>query len=65
MSTAEKRLDSGRVIITALPPISTDNLDFDDVPELMDKTRAMMTKVFLSTNHEVKMSNGIITNEER
>ncbi|OXU25070.1 hypothetical protein TSAR_000908 [Trichomalopsis sarcophagae] len=56
MSKSEKRLDSGRVIITTLPPISTEGLDVKDVPDLMEKTRALMTQVFHNTNKEIQLS---------
>ncbi|XP_011506220.1 PREDICTED: 1-acyl-sn-glycerol-3-phosphate acyltransferase alpha [Ceratosolen solmsi marchali] len=56
MSKSEKRLDSGRVIITALPPISTEGLEVKDVPDLMEKTRSLMTQAFHSTNREIQLS---------
>ncbi|KAJ8680848.1 hypothetical protein QAD02_016635 [Eretmocerus hayati] len=56
MSKSEKRLDAGRVIITTLPPISTEGLKVDDIPELMEKTKSMMTEVFQSTNREIQLS---------
>ncbi|XP_058803469.1 1-acyl-sn-glycerol-3-phosphate acyltransferase alpha [Phymastichus coffea] len=56
MSKPEKRLDPGRIIITALPPISTKGLDVKDVPDLMEKTRSLMIDVFQSTNQEIQLS---------
>ncbi|CAB0030172.1 unnamed protein product [Trichogramma brassicae] len=56
MSKKEKRLDSGRVIITTLPPISTEGMDVNDVPKLMEKTRELMTQTFHATNHEIQLS---------
>ncbi|XP_014214375.1 1-acyl-sn-glycerol-3-phosphate acyltransferase alpha [Copidosoma floridanum] len=63
MSKSEKRLDSGRVIITALPPISTEGLQVKDVPDLLEKTKDLMSQVFNSTNQEI-LSSFRITKEE-
>ena len=46
----------GRVILTALPPISTEGLDVKDVPDLMEKTKALMSEVFQQTNREIQSS---------
>lgn len=46
----------GRVIITTLPPISTKGLDVKDVPDLMEKTKTLMSQVFHSTNREIQLS---------
>lgn len=54
LSSKEKRFDSGRVIITTLPPISTEGLSTNDVEHLMQKTRNVMVDAFHSTSHEVQ-----------
>lgn len=45
-------LFKGQVIITTLPPISTEGLTAKDVPNLIEKTRLLMIEVFQSTNQE-------------
>ena len=57
LSSKEKRFDSGRVIITSLPPISTEGLNKDDVEHLMQKTKNVMMEVFHTTSCEVQFSN--------
>ncbi|CAK9812885.1 1-acyl-sn-glycerol-3-phosphate acyltransferase alpha [Anthophora quadrimaculata] len=56
LSSEEKRFDSGHVIITSLPPISTEGLNTDDIEHLMQKTQGVMTEVFHETSHEVQFS---------
>lgn len=46
----------GRVIVTTLPPISTEGLSTNDVEELMEKTRKAMAEVFHATNREIQLS---------
>jgi hypothetical protein len=47
---------SGKVYVTVLPPISTQNMTLDDMDRLMDKTRNVMTATFHEANKEVKDS---------
>ncbi|XP_076293148.1 1-Acylglycerol-3-phosphate O-acyltransferase 1 isoform X1 [Lasioglossum baleicum] len=61
LSSKEKRFDSGRVIITSLPPISTKGLSTDDIEHLMQKTQSAMTDVFQTTSREVQLSSNPIT----
>ncbi|XP_017767110.1 PREDICTED: 1-acyl-sn-glycerol-3-phosphate acyltransferase alpha [Eufriesea mexicana] len=61
LSSEEKRFDSGQVIITSLPPISTEGLKTDDVEHLMQKTRNIMMEVFHATSHEVQFSSTSVT----
>ncbi|XP_078045123.1 1-Acylglycerol-3-phosphate O-acyltransferase 1 isoform X2 [Augochlora pura] len=56
LSSKEKRFDSGRVIITTLPPISTEGLSTDDIENLIQKTQTAMTDVFHTTSREVQIS---------
>lgn len=51
-SRDEKRFDSGKMIISCLPKISTEGLTADDIPELTEKTRQQMLDVFNSTSLE-------------
>ncbi|XP_033327816.1 1-Acylglycerol-3-phosphate O-acyltransferase 1 isoform X2 [Megalopta genalis] len=57
LSSKEKRFDSGRVIITTLPPISTEGLSTDHIEHLIQKTQSAMTDVFQTTSREVQLSN--------
>ncbi|KAK1117361.1 hypothetical protein K0M31_016733 [Melipona bicolor] len=57
LSSKEKRFDAGRVIITTLPPISTEGLTSADIENLIEKTRNTMTEVFHATSREVQQSN--------
>ncbi|XP_043475201.1 1-acyl-sn-glycerol-3-phosphate acyltransferase alpha [Leptopilina heterotoma] len=52
----EKRFDSGRIIITTLPPISTEGLSKDDVESLMEKTKEMMNETLRVSNLEIQQS---------
>ncbi|XP_034235075.1 1-acyl-sn-glycerol-3-phosphate acyltransferase alpha-like isoform X2 [Thrips palmi] len=49
-----RTLDSGKVIISALPPISTEGLTMDDIDGLMQKVREHMTEEFSKMSNEVK-----------
>jgi len=49
----EPRFDSGKVIITTLPPVPTTGLTKDDVDSLIEKVRSSMIEVFKSTSEEV------------
>ncbi|XP_012283694.1 1-acyl-sn-glycerol-3-phosphate acyltransferase alpha isoform X2 [Orussus abietinus] len=56
LSTPEKRLDSGRVIVTTLPPIPTIGLGKEDIEALMEKTKKEMSDVLNATNRELQLS---------
>ncbi|XP_067216144.1 1-acyl-sn-glycerol-3-phosphate acyltransferase alpha isoform X2 [Linepithema humile] len=56
LSAEEKRFDSGRILVTTLPPISTEGLSTKDVEELMQKTRSAMSEVLQATNSEIQLS---------
>ncbi|XP_020288132.1 1-acyl-sn-glycerol-3-phosphate acyltransferase alpha isoform X1 [Pseudomyrmex gracilis] len=56
LSAEEKRFDAGRILVTTLPPISTEGLSTDDVEELMEKTRSAMSEVFHAANREIQLS---------
>ncbi|XP_074113974.1 1-acyl-sn-glycerol-3-phosphate acyltransferase alpha-like [Cotesia typhae] len=49
----KKRFDSGKVIITALPAVSTEN---SSVEEVMDKIHLMMGEAFVSSSAEAKLA---------
>lgn len=50
-------LFQGRVIIKALPEISTKGLTVDDVDSLLEKTRNIMIDAFNEINREIQSSN--------
>lgn len=50
-------LFQGRVIIKALPEISTKGLTVDDVDSLLEKTRNIMINAFNEINREIQSSN--------
>lgn len=50
-------LFQGRVIIKALPEISTKGLTVDDVDSLLEKTRNIMIDAFNEINREIQFSN--------
>ncbi|CAL1676801.1 unnamed protein product [Lasius platythorax] len=56
LSAEEKRFDSGRVLVTTLPPISTEGLSTDNLEELLEKTRSAMSEVFHAMNREIQLS---------
>lgn len=49
----EERFDSGEVIMTVLPPISTVGMTLEQLPELMEKVRNQMMEVYRNTSAEV------------
>lgn len=49
-------LPTGRIIITTLPPISTEGLSKDDVESLMEKTKEMMNETLRVSNLEIQQS---------
>lgn len=57
LSKREKKFESGRVIIKALPEISTKGLTVDDVDSLLEKTRNIMINAFNEINREIQSSN--------
>lgn len=59
LSAEEKRFDSGRVLVTTLPPISTEGLSTNDVEQLMEKTRSAMSEVFHATSREIQLSHPV------
>lgn len=46
-------LTTGRVVITVLPPISTEGLTSADIPQLMEETRAAMIETFHRQTHKL------------
>uniref|UniRef100_A0A1B6C991 1-acylglycerol-3-phosphate O-acyltransferase n=1 Tax=Clastoptera arizonana TaxID=38151 RepID=A0A1B6C991_9HEMI len=54
LQSKEKHLDQGEIIMTVLPPISTEGLTAADVPKLMAETHSAMTTTFISTSKELK-----------
>ncbi|XP_024867563.1 1-acyl-sn-glycerol-3-phosphate acyltransferase alpha-like [Temnothorax curvispinosus] len=56
LSAEEKRFDSGHILVTTLPPISTEGLSTDNVEELIEKTRTAMSEVFHATSREIQQS---------
>ncbi|XP_008216219.1 1-acyl-sn-glycerol-3-phosphate acyltransferase alpha isoform X1 [Nasonia vitripennis] len=46
----------GKIIMKALPAIPTEGLELEDVPELMAKTRSLMTETYDSLNEELRAS---------
>lgn len=54
LSNEEKRFDSGRVIVEALPAISTEGLTLDDINKLLEKTRNTMIDTFNKISKEVQ-----------
>ncbi|KAK9875128.1 hypothetical protein WA026_005921 [Henosepilachna vigintioctopunctata] len=49
-----KRFDSGTVIVTVLPPISTEGKTMDDLESLLEETRNKMSTTFYEVNKECK-----------
>lgn len=48
-------LNSGEIIIEALPEIPTKGLTHDDINDLMEKTRQLMTDKFTEITKEIQM----------
>ncbi|XP_014259114.1 1-acyl-sn-glycerol-3-phosphate acyltransferase alpha [Cimex lectularius] len=46
-------LDSGKIVITVLPPIETSGLNLEDMPQLMATTHTTMSQVFNLTSKEL------------
>ncbi|XP_035781828.1 1-acyl-sn-glycerol-3-phosphate acyltransferase alpha-like [Anopheles albimanus] len=50
----QKVMNPGHVIVTALPPIETTGLTVDDIPALIERTRAAMIETFKASTKEVE-----------
>ncbi|XP_041565098.1 1-acyl-sn-glycerol-3-phosphate acyltransferase alpha [Drosophila elegans] len=48
----KKILNAGRIVITTLPPVSTEGLTKDDIDVLMDRVRSQMSETFKQTSAE-------------
>ena len=55
LNAEEKILNSGDVIVTALPAISTAGMTADDVDELVERTRKMMIETFNNASKEIQI----------
>jgi lysophosphatidate acyltransferase len=55
LDDGNKNMVSGDIIVTTLEPISTEGLTADDIPELMERTRDVMTETFLASTKEIEM----------
>ncbi|KAM8720788.1 hypothetical protein ACLKA7_006777 [Drosophila subpalustris] len=53
LNDKKKILNAGRIVITTLPPVSTEGLTKDDIDTLMERVRAQMTETFKSTSAEM------------
>ncbi|KAI8117763.1 hypothetical protein FF38_08228 [Lucilia cuprina] len=53
LNDKKKILNAGNIILTTLPPISTEGLTKDDLPELMEKVHKIMQETFKQTSNEV------------
>lgn len=51
-------LIEGRILVTTLPPISTEGLSTDNVEELLEKTRSAMNEVLHAMNREIQLAAG-------
>lgn len=54
LNKEHKIFTDGEIIVTTLPPISTEGLTRDDIESLMEKTRNAMLKVYRETSTEVQ-----------
>ncbi|EDV34568.1 uncharacterized protein Dana_GF21388, isoform B [Drosophila ananassae] len=72
LNDKKKILNAGRIVITTLPPVSTEGLTKDDIDVLMERVRVQMTETFKSTSAEAlqkykplkSRGSGSITREE-
>lgn len=53
--TAVFFLIPGHIIVTCLPPISTQGLTKADMPDLMEDVRAQMMEVYTKTSSQVRL----------
>lgn len=54
LNSEHKIFTDGDIIVTTLPPISTEGLTRDDIESLMEKTRNAMLEVYRETSTEVQ-----------
>ncbi|XP_001354866.3 1-acyl-sn-glycerol-3-phosphate acyltransferase alpha [Drosophila pseudoobscura] len=52
LNDKKKILNAGRIVITTLPPVSTEGLTKDDIDPLMERVRAQMIETFKLTSAE-------------
>ncbi|KAH8289500.1 hypothetical protein KR054_006237, partial [Drosophila jambulina] len=52
LNDKKKILNAGRIVITTLPPVSTEGLTKDDIDVLMDRVRTQMSETFRLTSAE-------------
>ncbi|XP_043658371.1 1-acyl-sn-glycerol-3-phosphate acyltransferase alpha [Drosophila teissieri] len=52
LNDKKKILNAGRIVITTLPPVSTEGLTKDDIDVLMERVRAQMIETFKLTSAE-------------
>ncbi|XP_020803928.1 1-acyl-sn-glycerol-3-phosphate acyltransferase alpha [Drosophila serrata] len=52
LNDKKKILNAGRIVITTLPPVSTEGLTKDDIDVLMDRVRTQMSDTFRLTSAE-------------
>lgn len=55
LDTKKKVFDSGEIIITALPEISTEGMTANDVDALIIRTRNLMIETYNATSKETEM----------
>lgn len=53
LNSKKQILNSGEIIITALPAIPTKGLTVDDIPRLMDEVHKLMTETYQKTSQEI------------
>lgn len=53
LNDKKKILNAGRIVITTLPPISTEGLTKDDIDQLMERVRGQMTETFKQSSAEM------------
>ncbi|XP_016967675.1 1-acyl-sn-glycerol-3-phosphate acyltransferase alpha [Drosophila biarmipes] len=52
LNDKKKILNAGRIVITTLPPVSTEGLTKDDIDVLMERVRSQMSETFKLTSAE-------------
>ncbi|XP_017052245.1 1-acyl-sn-glycerol-3-phosphate acyltransferase alpha [Drosophila ficusphila] len=52
LNDKKKILNAGRIVITTLPPVSTEGLTKDDIDVLMERVRSQMSETFKQTSAE-------------
>ncbi|XP_030243963.1 1-acyl-sn-glycerol-3-phosphate acyltransferase alpha [Drosophila navojoa] len=53
LNDKKKILNAGRIVITTLPPVSTEGLTKNDIDQLMERVRSQMIETFKLTSAEV------------